>query len=177
MRSVSQTLDWINLMAYDFSGSWTEKSGHQSQLYTPKHPHNAFAKRSCDAAVRYLVGRGVPANRILLGIPVYGRSFLGVTGIGQSFTGHAGESGGIFEYHDLPRPGAREDVDWNVVAAYSIGGDGGFVSYDVPATVARKAEFVKQVGLAGMFYWTGVGDADAKSGRSLMSAGWTALHS
>lgn len=163
-------------MCYDFSGHWTEISGHQAQLYTPTNPHNASAKHSCDAAVTYLLGRGVPANRICLGVPAYGRSFLGTTGPGQKFTGHAGESEGVYEYKDLPRPGAHEDVDWDVVAAYSIGGDGGFVSYDVPTTVAAKAQFVKQAGLAGLFYWTGIGDAAPASGRSLLDASWAVLN-
>lgn len=176
MAAVATTLDWINLMCYDFSGPWTKESGHQAQLYTPLHPHNAFAKRSCDAAVKYLFSRGVPANKVVMGIPVYGRSFLGTDGIGQQFTGHAGEAGGVIQYKDLPCKGAAEYVDWNVVAAFSIGGDSGFVSYDVPPTVTAKAKFAKQMGLRGLFYWTGSADAPPNNGdRSLVRAGWAEL--
>lgn len=115
--------------------------------------------------------------KIVLGILVYGRSFPGTTGVGQNFTECAGESEGVFGCKDLPRPGAHGDVDWDVVAAYTVGGDGGFVSYDVPATVAVKAQCAKEIGLGGVFYWTGVGDAPAKTDRCLPSAGWKALHS
>jgi len=164
-------------MCYDFSGPWTELSGHQSQLYSPEHPHNAFAKRSCDAAVKYLFSCGVPGSKIVIGIPVYGRSFLGTDNIGQKFTGHFSEAGGVIEYKDLPRAGAVEYVDWNVGAAFSVGGDAGFISYDVPVTVTTKAQFVKQMGLRGLFYWTGVADAPPNHGdRSLIRAGWTGLH-
>jgi len=178
ISTVATTLDWINLMCYDFSGPWTELSGHQCQLYSPEHPHNAFAKRSCDAAVKYLFGRGVPGSKVVIGIPVYGRSFLGTNNIGQQFNGHAGEAGGVIEYKDLPRTNAVEYVDWNVGAAFSVGGDAGFVSYDVPATVTAKAQFVKQKGLRGLFYWTGVADAPLDRGdRSLIRAGWAELSS
>lgn len=163
-------------MCYDFSGHWTETSGHHAQLYTPAAPRNAFARRSCHAAVSYLVDRGVAVNRICLGVPAYGRSFLGTTGPGQRFTGHAGEAEGVYEYKDLPRPSAHEYIDWDIVAAYSVGENHEFVSYDVPATVAAKAEFVKQTGLAGMFYWTGVGDASSESGRSLLESSWAVLN-
>lgn len=163
-------------MCYDFSGHWTEMSGHHAQLYSPKNLHAESAKHSCDAAVRYLTGRGVPSDRICLGIPAYGRSFLGTTGPAQKFIGHGGEAEGVFEYKELPRPGACESVDWDVVAAYCVGEDGGFVSYDLPATVAAKAQYVKEIGLAGVFYWTGVGDAPPTSGRSLLSASWAVLN-
>jgi len=48
----------------------------------------------------------------------------------------------------LPRGNTEERVDIQAVAAYCIGGDGGFVSYDNPETVRIKAEFVKSRGLA-----------------------------
>lgn len=177
ISTVATTLDWINLMCYDFSGPWTELSGHQSQLYSPEQPHNAFAKRSCDAAVKYLFSRGVLGSKIVIGIPVYGRSFLGTNNIGQKFTGHFSEADGVIEYKDLPRAGAVEYVDWSVGAAFSVGGDAGFVSYDVPITVTAKAQFVKQMGLRGLFYWTGVADAPPdRADRGLIRAGWTELH-
>ena len=111
--------------------------------------------------------------KLLLGVPVYGRSFTGARGVGQLYSGHAGEEG-TFEYKDLPRPGAHESVDLDVGAAYCVGGDGGFVTYDNPQTVRRKADFVKQYGLAGLFYWTGT--ADAQGPRSLIFNGYTAMH-
>lgn len=73
LGSASKVLDLINLMTYDFSGPWTNVSGHQSQLYSPKNTHSDAAKVSGDSAVAYLVSQGVPSKKILLGIPAYGR--------------------------------------------------------------------------------------------------------
>lgn len=173
LNEAASLLDFVNLMAYDFAGPWTELSGHQAQLYSPANPHNAFAKRSGHNAVEYLHNNGVPLAKVVLGIPVYGRSFTGVDGIGQRFTGHAGEQG-IFEYKDLPLSGTHETVDNTVSAAFCVGGDG-FVTYDNPQTVGQKAEYVKRRGLAGLFYWTGISDAEDQ--RSLLKAGFDALHS
>ena len=75
-----------------------------------------------------------------MGIPVYGRSFLGAARIGEPFFGSGGQEG-VFEYRELPRPGSREYVDQEVVAAFCIGGDGGIVSYDNAQTVQRKANY------------------------------------
>lgn len=48
----------------------------------------------------------------------------------------------------LPRPGTQEQVDRQAVAAFCVGGDGGFVSYDNAETVKMKADYVKARGLA-----------------------------
>ena len=166
-------LDFINLMAYDFSGPWTQACGHQAQLHTPAHPHSNEACTSGNSAVTYLLAQGVPSRKILLGIPVYGRSFLGATKVGDRYAGQGGEEG-TFEYRDLPRPGAFEGVDEQTGAAFCVGGDGGFVTYDNPRTVQLKAYFAKQLRLGGLFYWTGTGDAQGP--RSLIEAGYNTLH-
>lgn len=164
-------LNYINLMAYDFAGSWTETSGHQAQLRTPRQP-NEQSKVSGQSAVEYLLRRGVPAYKILLGIPVYGRSFLGAKSVGQRYTGCGGVDG-AFDFRQLPRPGTLEEVDREVGAAYCVGGDGGFVSYDNPDTVKMKAAYVASKHLGGLFYWTGT--TDARDRRSLVQAGYSEL--
>ena len=170
----STYLDFINLMAYDFSGPWTERCGYQSQLFTPKHPYSDAAKNSCQSGVEYLISHGVPSTKILLGVPAYGRSFLGAKKAGDKFTGQSGEEG-VFEYRDLPRPGAKESVDEKVGAAYCIGGDGGFVTYDNRETVQLKARFAKANRLGGLFFWTGTGDAQPP--RSLVETASVTLNS
>jgi chitinase len=138
-------LDLINLMAYDFKGSWSPTAGHHAQLFSD----NANDP-SGSAAVDYVISRGFPAAKILLGIPVYGRSFLGADGPGQNYTGHGGQEG-TFEYKQLPREGTEEIVNTRLVAAFCVGGDGGFVSYDNPETVKLKATYCREKRLGVYF--------------------------
>lgn len=162
LGKASTHLDLINLMTYDFSGPWTNLCGHHAQLYSPKNPHNDAAKVSCSSAVAYAQSQGVPARRILLGVPAYGRSFLGANKVGDRFTGHGGEEG-VFEYKDLPRPGANVKFDKEAGAVYCVGGDGGFVTYDDDRSVEMKAQFALKEGLRGLFFWTGTGDTESTS--------------
>ncbi|PSS08652.1 glycoside hydrolase family 18 protein [Amorphotheca resinae ATCC 22711] len=162
-------LDFINLMAYDFAGPWSPTSGHHAQLF----PGSA-GEPSGSTAVEYVISTGFRAQKILLGVPVYGRSFLGATGPGQAYSGTAGEDG-TFEYKDLPRPGTEEIIDRRVVAAFCTGGDGGFVTYDNPETVKVKAGYCREKRLGGLFYWTGTANAPPGP-RSLVSEGFKALH-
>lgn len=139
-------LDFVNLMAYDFCGIWDSRSGHHARLYSLTKD-----EVSCSSAVSYLMASGCPSKKILLGIPVYGRSFLGVSGPGHRHRGGGGEEG-TFEYCELPRKHAKESVDKRIGAASCVGGDGGFVSYDNPETVKMKAAFCKQKGLGVSFF-------------------------
>ncbi|KAL7267346.1 hypothetical protein RUND412_010073 [Rhizina undulata] len=172
LHKASHHLDYINLMSYDFSGPWTPQSGHHAQLFSPRNPHCDTAAISAHSATSYLRSRGVPPHKILLGIPTYGRSFL-CNGLGQTYAGTAGEEG-TFEYRDLPREGATEYVDEAVGAAWCVGGDGGWVTYDNVQTVRMKARYAKDSGLAGLFYWTATGDRDGEG--SLVRAGFGTLH-
>ncbi|KAL1956325.1 hypothetical protein VTO42DRAFT_7408 [Malbranchea cinnamomea] len=192
LPKAQQHLDFINLMAYDFFGHWTSHSGHHSQLFTPTQLHSTGATVSCHSVVMYMLTRGVPSRKILMGIPVYGRAFPGTTGAGQvpepnllkvqdpAVAGDAGESRPKdieFDYADLPRPGATERYDESVGAAFCIDdrlGGAGFVTYDNPSSVKQKAKFARAMNLGGLFYWHIA--SDAKGERSLVFAGYKALH-
>ena len=165
LSAAQKYLDMINLMAYDFSGPWEATTGHQAQLYG--------SPISGDTAISYVVSQGVPRRKVILGIPVYGRSFLGSNGPGQRYTGCGGEDG-VFDYSDLPRPDAQESLDPQAGAAYCVGVDGGFVTYDTPDTVRQKATFVTASKLGGLFYWHMC--SDARGPRSLIETGYNTLH-
>ncbi|KAF2435715.1 glycoside hydrolase [Tothia fuscella] len=168
LRQAATYLDLLNLMAYDYCGDWDPKiSGHQAQLHCPAGgPYT-------QCAVDYALSQGFPANKILLGCPTYGWAFLGCDNINQPFSACGGQ-GGAFDYRDLPRPAAQEFVDENAVAAFCVGGDGGFVTYDNPRTVQLKAKYVKEKRLGGMFFWHA--SSDAEGPRSLVYASYTELH-
>ncbi|KAF2459697.1 putative class V chitinase [Lineolata rhizophorae] len=178
LGAAARQLDLVNVMAYDFSGPWTATAAHHAQLRAaPSDQGQGPPQPSGLDAVAYLTAGGVPPAKILLGVPCYGRSFLAASRPGAAYSGHGGHDG-VFEYRELPRPGAAEHVDGAAGAAFCVGGDdaGGLVSYDNVATVRMKADWVKEAGLAGLFYWTATGDKDDVE-RSLVYNGYLRLHS
>ncbi|GAA5854552.1 hypothetical protein JCM8547_004881 [Rhodosporidiobolus lusitaniae] len=68
-REFGTYLDYLNLMTYDVSGSWSPTTGPNSPLRTCK------SDTSVQAAVKLWTSRGFPASKILLGIPSYAVSF------------------------------------------------------------------------------------------------------
>ncbi|KAI1809145.1 glycoside hydrolase family 18 protein [Poronia punctata] len=181
-----QLLDNINLMGYDFSGPWTNVAGNQAQLYTHGANTHARPSTSVQQGVGFLTAQGFPPRKILLGIPAYARVFYGAEAPGQSYHGVA-----EVEYKDIPAHYIRDArVDYILGAASYVGRLGhfqgpehttrdgaehGFFSFDVPETVRLKAEYVKQQGLGGLFYWHGVGDL-ASGKESLVYTGWESLN-
>lgn len=163
LKEADRYLDSWNLMAYDYSGSWDTMSGHQANLFaTPANP--GATKFSTDKAIRDYVAKGVPASKILLGLPTYGRAFDSTDGLGKSFHGVGPgsatlQSPGLWLYKELPRPGATELYDETAGASYSYDPAAReLVSYDNVRAARQKGSYMKAKGLGGSFFWEASGD-------------------
>ncbi|HEY1170721.1 MAG TPA: glycoside hydrolase family 18 protein [Verrucomicrobiae bacterium] len=118
-------LDRVHVMAYDM-------------------PQQHSTVQGAENAVNSWLKRGVPADKICLGIPLYGR---GVTSRERTMA-----------YADLlTRPNFKEGTDeW----------DG--LYYNGPKTVSAKVALAKRMGLGGVFVWE-VGQ-DAEGDKSLLQS-------
>lgn len=135
---IQKYVDLVNLMAHDFSGPWRHTGGHHAQLYPAQE-----GEKSGSAVVEYILSTGFPGKKILLGVPVYGRSFISAASPGDQYHSNGGDDG-IFEYNALSHLGTHEIVDTARCAAMCVGGDGGFVTYDNPETVVMKGRYCRE---------------------------------
>ena len=160
LGAMAQVLDFFNLMAYDYAGSWDRTTGHQSNWY-PSQNHPAATPFSTDAAVRDHIAAGVPAHQIVIGMPLYGRAFESTEGLGEAFSG-VGEGSwenGVWDYKALPRPGAVEKTDEAAVASYCYNPQSRtMVTYDTVQIAEEKMRYIKQQGLGGAMFWELSGD-------------------
>lgn len=91
LREMDQYLDFWNMMAYDFAGSWDPQAAHQANILPSRH-HAPTTPFSAEAAVRYYVGTaGIAPHKIVLGMPLYGRIFANTDGPGAPYQGVGGE--------------------------------------------------------------------------------------
>ncbi|KAK5652866.1 hypothetical protein OQA88_9532 [Cercophora sp. LCS_1] len=168
---MSAVLDWFNLMAYDYAGGWDSIAGHQANLYAA--PGAPF---STERAVGDYLARGVPREKIVIGMPIYGRSFANTDGLGKGFSGLGGGSweNGVYDYKVLPLPGAVAGFDERAGATYSYdAARREWVSFDTVEMVQRKVEWLKGRGLAGSMFWEASGDRTGDG--SLIGASWRGL--
>jgi chitinase len=126
--------------------------------------------------VEYYVRNGVRAEKIVLGMPMYGRAFAATDGPGHSFQGTGGEGSweaGVWDYKALPQPGAEvvEECDQGrCVASWSYDRQKKLmVTFDTVRVVERKADFVREWGLGGAMWWESSGDRPVGEG-SLVEA-------
>jgi chitinase len=162
LREFGETLDFINLMAYDFAGSWDSCAGHQANLY-PSSSHPNCTPFSTTKAIHDYTAAGVPSNKIVLGMPLYGRAFQNTAGPGKPFsgTGEGSWENGVWDYKALPRQGAHVHHDEKIGASYSFDnncGGGTMVSFDDPAVVKQKIGFIREKGLGGAMWWESSAD-------------------
>jgi len=70
MDKVHPCLDFINVMTYDMRGSYTNITGHHTNLFSQKEDQAGI---SGDKAVNLLLQTGVPNKKIILGSAFYSR--------------------------------------------------------------------------------------------------------
>ena len=99
LREMDRFLDFWNMMAYDFAGSWDRQAGHQANVF-PSQKVPSATPFSIDFAVRYYIEHGVPSRKIVMGMPLYGRAFQDCEGPGSGYNG-VGEGSwesGVWDY-------------------------------------------------------------------------------
>lgn len=157
--TASQYVDFYMLMTYDFFGAFAAQG--------PTAPHSALHNFAgiptpnfySSYAVQLLKSKGVPSEKILLGIGFYGRGWTGVTqsAPGGSATGAAPGTyePGIEDYKVLkstcPATGTVAGT------AYAHCGNNWW-SYDTPSTILGKMSYARDQGLGGAFFWELSGD-------------------
>jgi chitinase len=182
MRAVARYVDTVNLMCYDYyEPDASPITGFNAPLYTdPADPKQVSANRS----VREFEQAGVPAGKLVLGVPFYGHewgqvpaknhglyqpgkpvpgAFANYANISATMLNATGQGNGFVRYWD-----AAAKVPYLYNAGAQV-----FVSYDDPESVRLKAEYVRHNHLAGVMFWEYFGDP---SGALLDAIDSTLLH-
>ncbi|RCI14329.1 putative chitinase [Ophiocordyceps polyrhachis-furcata BCC 54312] len=175
MADLGKVLDHVNLMAYDFAGSWSNFSGHDANLFSQKENPNATPFNTDDAVQAYIKG-GVPSEKIVLGMPIYGRSFQSTEGIGKPFSGVGSGTweNGVWDYKALPKPGAQVSYDNVAKGFYSYDkSTKELISFDTPEMIKTKVSYLRGKNMGGSMFWEA--SADRKDDGSLITTSFQAL--
>ncbi len=160
---VKDILDYINLMTYDYNGTWGNKSNHHSPLYSSE-PDSAG---SLDWSFRLLTEKyDVPAHKINIGTGFYARTYRCVSDIKQA--GHCGTDNKTFPYYDgkpmywrVMEEAHNYEEKWDDIAkmSYMVNKkDSSMISYENEKTVRLKAEYALKFKAAGVIIWDISGD-------------------
>uniref|UniRef100_A0A7N5NZZ4 Chitinase 1 n=1 Tax=Ailuropoda melanoleuca TaxID=9646 RepID=A0A7N5NZZ4_AILME len=159
---IAQSLDFISLMAYDLHGSYERTTGHNSPLYKRQGESGAAAELNVDFSVQLWLQKGTPANKLILGMPTYGRSFtlaspsdtgVGAPAMGPGSPGPFTREGGLLAYYEVCSwKGATEHRIEDQKVPYAFQGNQ-WVGFDDVESFKIKASYLKQKGLGGAMVW------------------------
>ena len=172
MGAVAGQLDWLNVMTYDMTGPWSQRSGHVAPLFRDPamtapdtDPRNNVAD-----VVDLFLAAGVPTAKIVMGVPFYGYAWKGcATGQDGQYQQCGGKGRGTWEEGALDYADIAEHLigrdgyvrHWNEAAQVPYlfkPATGEFITYDDPRSLRAKARFVKARHLAGAMFWQITGD-------------------
>ncbi len=143
-KALSEVTDYLFLMGYDYCGSWSARTGFNAPLDRLR------------ASVQDYIAAGVPADKLVLGMPLYGRRFEGTDeasgGLNSAFSKTASITYDALVEQYLSSPACKLYRDAAAAAPYLFD-SGTFISYDDPASAAAKAGMARELGLAGIGFW------------------------
>lgn len=137
-KAVEPYVDFVNIMAYDMANA----PKHHSALYESE----ISGGMTSDKAVKAHLAAGVPACKLVLGMPFYGRGGLKLSRFN--------------DYKDLHlHTGVVEMWDEESMVPYLADEEGVLqLGYDNPRSLEIKCNYVKENGLRGAMYWDYDGD-------------------
>jgi chitinase len=180
LAAAARSLDFINLMTYDYHGAWeTGTNLHSALLPSPRDPARAERLSTLETVLQALAA-GVPRRQLLIGVPAYSRGWRGVPARNR----------GLYQPGSVP-------ADWSPTVLFrdarALHDSGRFArffdpltagawlydpaaqefwTYDDPQVMRIKGCFARSLGLGGVMMWELGGDTpDA----ALVNALWAAL--
>ncbi|QKZ12128.1 glycoside hydrolase family 18 protein [Spirosoma sp. KUDC1026] len=162
LANAQKYLDYVNIMTYDLYHGNDKVSGHHSPLGQSKM--GGQSRTNSISAVEGHIKAGVPANKIVLGIPFYGRGWTNIVN-----TEAATKAKGLYQ----PSTGKHLFIGYDELAEKYINKNGftrywdadakapylwnpttrTFISYADEASFEPKVAYVKEKGLAGVMFW------------------------
>jgi chitinase len=172
IQALAPIVDFMNVMTYDFTGSWAGYAGLNSPLLQdPNDPiQSGSLKTSMDL---YADIYGVPLSQLNIGTPFYGYEFDGVDALWAVCGGCAVNQQNYGDYiKPLMHSSAwQKESDHSAKSPYMVNSMlPGFITYDNAASTSSKTRYIlKQRGFGGVFMWELSADYDGKS-QDLMDA-------
>lgn len=141
-------VDFVNVMAYDMALA----PKHHSALYDSP----ISGSMTSDRAVKRHIEEGIPADRLVMGMPFYGK------GPGGSFVD-------LCRIDFYGQEGVKECWDDEAMVPYFVNSEGDIIlCHENLRSIGIKCDYINDNGLLGAMYWDYAGDLPDKSFSTLV---------
>uniref|UniRef100_A0A914MIB6 Chitinase n=1 Tax=Meloidogyne incognita TaxID=6306 RepID=A0A914MIB6_MELIC len=164
--TISKYFDFILLMSYDFHGAWEQKTGMNAPLYGRATDPPELKNWHVSGAANYWFHKGMPKNKIIVGIPTYGRGWtlthpqdqrgLDAPGSAANPTKYVQTAGtaAYYEFCEMLATGAEHHFNKEMQVPYLISDKDQWFSYEDVNSILIKINWIKQNQFGGAFVWT-----------------------
>jgi len=174
LKEISKYLDYVSIMAYDLHWNTEPTTNFHSALFhdrtDPSKP--PLDKRYGDYAVRGFLQAGVPAGKIIFGVPFYGKGWQGVNdvnhGLYQPASAAAQTGGSNRELKDLPEADRKYS---SKAVTCTVWSNSTFWSYDCPQALHKKMKYIRHHHLGGVMFWELSQDTPEMESLHILSGG------
>ncbi|KAK9966536.1 hypothetical protein ABG768_003643 [Culter alburnus] len=163
IAEISALLDFLSIMSYDYHGHWDPKTGHNSPLFHSSIDSGSIIHHNINSSVAFWLSGGAHADRLLLGFPTYGRTFLlstSQTGLGAPASGPADagpytREGGFWSYYEICPMESSVTINWidEQMVPYAVQGKA-WVGFDNRESFTAKVQYLNSLNLGGASVWT-----------------------
>ncbi|MGN7297842.1 glycosyl hydrolase family 18 protein [Ferdinandcohnia sp. SAFN-114] len=148
-----QYLDYVQIMTYDIHGTWEPLADHNAPLYDDNGK-----TWSVDKAVTAYLDAGVPAEKIVMGVPFYGYRYDVTSsennGLRQPYEGSGSATYSRIMRDDYLNNGYKRFWDEGTQTPYLFNAEKSiFITYDDPESMQIKANYIRERGLGGAMIW------------------------
>uniref|UniRef100_A0A182NJ73 chitinase n=1 Tax=Anopheles dirus TaxID=7168 RepID=A0A182NJ73_9DIPT len=164
---VAKSFHFLNVMVYDMHGAWDNYSGINAPLYRgPADLSDRDRQLNVNSSIHYWLEQGAPAEKLVLGIPLYGRSFtlanaanteIGAAAVGGGTAGPYTREPGVMGYNEFCEKLKTEtwDLRWSEEqqVPYAIRNNQ-WLGYDDLRSIQLKVKYLLDQGLGGAMVWS-----------------------
>ena len=149
---LSPLVDHYNVLTYEYYGPWSKVTGFNTPLgHVKGEPCHLDIEDSTNV---FLSMRGVPKNKVILGLAFYGQQFSGTDGLYKPF-----EKGQRIDFKNIPSVGTVYNAEAQSVSIYE---NEQLTTFDNAQSIAAKCNYVIQMDVAGAIAWELGGDKNGE---------------
>ncbi|XP_063624457.1 mucin-2 [Cydia splendana] len=112
VKTLNQYLDWMNLLTYDYHSAFEPAVNHHAPLFPLEEPneYSVDNELNIDYTIKFYLENGADREKLVLGIPTYGRSYtlfnpdateIGAPADGPGEQGDATREKGYLAYYEI----------------------------------------------------------------------------
>ncbi len=166
--AIAPLVDQVGIMNYDYAGPWSNTTGFVAPLFGSRHTG------SIEASIAAYRAAGIPARKLLMGLPFYGYSWTAVPSANNGLfqQGRAIHDDRPYNYIRTLSAPFSAYRDPRSQAPWLFDGET-FWTYEDPVSVRYKVSYARHERLGGVMIWELSGDtADAE----LLNTVYRSLH-